>query len=234
MSFMDIMSTIKRLDKTVVFGVLVALFVTTLLVSNIASVKLFSFLTPNLIIDGGTILFPLSYILGDIITEVYGFKKAKKVIFIGFFMSIVATLTFTLVAWLPPASGWELQAAYESIFGIVPRIVAGSLIAYLIGEIVNSYILSSLKNKTNGKYLFVRTIGSTLVAALLDTAIFSTIAFAGIIPVEVLLSLILTVYVIKVAVEIIITPITYKVIGLLKKIEGKDHFDRGISVRDII
>lgn len=215
------------------FVFLVALFVATLLISNIASTKLFS-LGSSLVVDGGTILFPLVYILGDIITEVYGFRKAKKVIFIGFLMSVLMAVTFLAVQYLPPAPGWENQDAFKAILGFAPRIVFASMVAYLVGELINSYILAKLKVATEGRYLWLRTIGSTLVASLIDTIVFSVIAFGGLVPTQTLISLIATVYAIKITVEILITPLTYYVVGKLKKYEQSDPYDKAIGIKDLI
>lgn len=186
----------------------------------------------NAVIDGGTILFPLAYIIGDVVTEVYGFRKAKQLIMIGFAMSILASTTLYLVQIMPPATIWGHQAAYEAILGTLPRIITGSLVAYLVGELLNSFILAKLKVRTNGKYLWVRTIGSTIVGALADTAIFSTIAFLGTIPNTELSKLIIVVYFIKVVIEIIITPVTYRVVAWLKSVEGIDYFDRDLTVKN--
>ncbi len=186
----------------------------------------------NAVIDGGTILFPLAYIIGDVVTEVYGFRKAKQLIMIGFAMSILASTTLYLVQIMPPATIWEHQAAYEAILGTLPRIIIGSLVAYLVGELLNSFILAKLKVRTNGKYLWVRTIGSTIVGALADTAIFSTIAFLGTIPNTELSKLIIVVYFIKVVIEIIVTPVTYRVVAWLKSVEGIDYFDRDLTVKN--
>jgi uncharacterized integral membrane protein (TIGR00697 family) len=212
--------------------IILSLFITTVLVSNIASTKLFNAF--GFTIDGGTILFPLAYVLADVITEVYGFKAARKVVFLGFLMSVLMTSILFIVQLLPPAAGWTAQESYEQILGLLPRIIAGSLVAYLIGELTNSYILAKMKVATKGKYLWTRTIGSTLVAALLDTVIFSIIAFYGVIPTETLISLILTVYVIKVLVEIAVTPITYAVVGYLKRVDKQDFYDKDLELKTII
>lgn len=214
------------------FMIILSLFITTILVSNIASTKLFDAF--GLTIDGGTILFPLAYILADVITEVYGFKAARRVIVIGFLMSILMTSVLFVIQLLPPAAGWTAQESYEQILGLLPRIIAGSLVAYLIGELTNSFILAKMKVATKGSYLWARTIGSTLVAALLDTVIFSTIAFHGVIPTETLVSLIVTVYVIKVLIEIAITPITYAVVSYLKRIDKHDYYDKDLELKSLI
>lgn len=220
-----------RLSRTTAQTVIVALFIAVLLTSNIASTKLFGIWGTNIIIDGGTILFPLAYILGDVITEVYGFRKAKLVILCGLMSMLLMSLTLYAVQLLPPAAGWGGQESYETILGVVPRIVIGSLVAYLVGEILNSYILAKMKTKAQGKHLWMRLLGSTAAGALADTVIFSLIAFYGIIPLNSLIALILSVYVIKLIVEIVALPLTYRVVRRLKKIEGSDHFDTKLSVK---
>lgn len=222
----------KKSYNTSNYSIVLALFVTTVLVSNIASTKLFSI--HSLTIDGGTILFPLAYIVSDIITEVYGFRAAKRAIITGFFMSIIMALTLFLVQLLPPATDWGGQDAYEQILGLLPRVIAGSLIAYTVGELTNSFIMAKMKIASNGKHLWTRTIGSSIVAAFLDTLIFSTIAFYGIVPIDVLISLIVTVYIIKILVEVAITPFTYAIVNHLKKVDKQDHYDTDLALIDII
>lgn len=199
-------------------------FVSVLMISNIVSVKiidlgLFTF-------DAGTLLFPLSYIFGDILTEVYGYKKTKEVIWLGFFMAFFMSLVFVLVAYLPPASDWTLNEDYKNILGAAPRIVFASLIAYLLGSFSNSIILAKMKIWTNGRKLWARTIGSTLVGELIDSTLFILIAFFGVLPSSLLLTLIISNYIFKSLVEILFTPLTYKVVNFLKKAEGEDYFDK--------
>jgi len=199
-------------------------FVSVLLISNVASSKIlvlgpFDF-------DGGTILFPLSYIFGDILTEVYGYGRSRKIIWMGFFMSIMMAAVFMIVGKLPPSASWDGQSAYEMILGWTPRIVLASVIAYLIGEFLNSYILAKIKVWMNGRFLFVRTITSTFVGELFDTLIFSLIAFYGALDNDLLIAVIVSNYIFKVGVEIIFTPITYLIVGWLKKSEGVDVYDK--------
>ena len=199
-------------------------FVSVLLISNVASSKIvdlkwFTF-------DGGTLLFPLSYIFGDILTEVYGYKSSRGVIWLGFFMALLMSVIFIIVGILPPAAGWNNQAAYEAILGLTPRIVCASLIAYFFGEFSNSFVLAKMKIWTKGKWLWTRTIGSTVVGELVDSAIFVTIAFFGILPNSLLLTLIISNYLFKTGVEILFTPITYKVVNFLKRKENEDYYDR--------
>ena len=215
------MTSATGVTKSHAYTLIVSLFTAILLISNIASTKLFGLWETDIIIDGGTILFPLAYILGDVITEVYGFKRAKFIIFCGFIAMALMSATLFAVQLLPPASDWANQGAYEAILGLVPRIAIGSLIAYMVGELLNSYVMAAMKAKTNGKYLWARALGSTVVGALADTVLFSTIAFAGIIPADALIGLIATVYLIKLIVEVAVLPITYRVVKYLKRIEGE-------------
>ena len=201
-----------------------ALFVAVLIISNIASSKIvkiwfFEF-------DGGTIIFPLSYIFGDILTEVYGFKRSRKVIWLGFFSCGLMSIIFAIVGALKPAPGWENQEAFISILGQTPRIVIASLIAYFSGEYTNSVTLAVLKVKTEGKHLWIRTISSTIVGQFVDTFLFILIAFSFVLPFDLLKNVIISNYIFKVGVEVLFTPITYFIVGKLKKIENIDYYDR--------
>jgi len=209
------------------FAYIVALFVSFLLISNIASTKILSF--GIFTFDGGTLLFPLTYIFGDILTEVYGFKKAKKAIWVGFFCALLMTIIFAIVQVLPSAEGWDNQAAFELILGMTPRIVTASLVAYLAGSFANSIVLAKMKLITKGKYLWSRTIGSTIVGEGIDTALFCLIAFFGFLPIELLVTVIFSNYFFKIGVEIILTPITYKVINFLKRKENIDYYDKSTN-----
>lgn len=197
--------------------ILIAFFIAVLIVSNIASVKITGF--GWLLFDAGTILFPLAYIIDDIITEVYGFRLMRRLIFIGLGTLVITSLTFTAVQALPPATDWPNQEAYETILGQVPRIVAASMIAYFIGELANSYILARLKVKTKGKYLWGRLMGSSVIGHALDTVIFTIVAFAGILSGSMLLHIIATVFAIKMATEVVVSPITIRIIKHIKKTE---------------
>jgi uncharacterized integral membrane protein (TIGR00697 family) len=209
------------------FDVIMAFFVAVLLISNIASVKILSLW--KFTFDGGTILFPFSYIFGDILTEVYGFKRSRKVIWTGFIAAMSMSLVLWVVQLLPPAPGWENQQAYESVIGFVPRIVIASLVAYFSGEFTNSFILSKLKIISRGRFLWIRTIGSTLAGEGVDTAIFCLIAFYGVLPASLLWAVIFSNYIFKCSVEILFTPATYAAVRFLKRKEGVDVYDRGIS-----
>lgn len=209
------------------FDILVALFVAVLLISNIASTKILSLW--KFTFDGGTILFPLSYIFGDILTEVYGFRRSRRVIWLGFFSALLMSLVLYIVQILPPAGDWNNQKAFESILGFVPRIVLGSLIAYFMGEFSNSIALSVLKVRTKGRFLWMRTIVSTIIGEGIDTVVFCMIAFYGLLPTHVLWAVILSNYIFKCSVEILFTPLTYKIVAFLKKKEKVDVFDHGIK-----
>jgi hypothetical protein len=200
-----------------------ALFVTVLLISNVTSTKIVD-LGP-FTFDGGTILFPLSYIFGDILTEVYGYSRSRKVIWLGFVSAMLMSVTFILVGVLPPAADWHYQTAYDQILGLTPRIVVASLVAYLVGEFSNSFILAKLKLLTHGRWLWTRTIASTLIGQIVDTALFIAIAFTGVVPSGLLLTLIVSNYLFKCGVEILFTPVTYWVTGWLKQQEREDHYD---------
>ena len=204
-------------------GTLSVFFVSVLLISNVASSKIVDF--GWFTFDGGTLLFPLSYIFGDILTEVYGYKNSRGVIWLGFFCTFVMALVFIIVGKLPPAPGWNNQAAYDAILGLTPRIVAASLIAYFCGEFSNSFVLAKMKIFTKGRWLWTRTIGSTVVGELVDSALFIVIAFLGVLPNALLVTLIISNYIFKTLVEVVFTPVTYKVVAFLKKNEREDYYD---------
>lgn len=203
--------------------VITAAFVAVLLISNIISTKIVDL--KWLTFDGGTLLFPLAYIFGDVLTEVYGYKRSRRVIWLGFGAAALLSVMIIIVGKLPAAAAWMYQEAYDKILGLAPRIVLASLIAYLAGEFSNSIILAKLKIKTKGKYLWMRTISSTLAGELLDTFLFVLIAFIGVLPLGLLFVLVVSNYIFKCGVEIVLTPVTYKVVNYLKKKEEEDYFD---------
>jgi uncharacterized integral membrane protein (TIGR00697 family) len=205
------------------FDLIMALFVAVLLISNVASSKIVD-LGP-FTFDGGTLLFPISYIFGDILTEVYGYRRSRRVIWAGFACAGLMAGVFALVGALPPAEGWEHQEAYEAILGTTPRIVLGSLIAYFAGEFSNSYTLAKMKIWTQGRWLWTRTIGSTLVGEGVDTVLFVTIAFAGTMPWSLFGSIVVSNYVFKVGLEAVMTPVTYQITSFLKRTENEDVYD---------
>ena len=203
------------------FVIITALFVTCLITANIIAVKVIS-LGP-VVLPAAILVFPLSYIFGDILTEVYGYRQARKVIWLGFFCNLI----FVIFAWvgqiLPPASLWERQEAYESILGYTPRLLAASFCGYLAGEFANSFILAKMKILTRGRWLWTRTIGSTIVGQGLDTLIFITGAYFGapfFVPIMILYH-----WLTKIGIEAVATPLTYKAVNFLKKKEAIDTYD---------
>jgi uncharacterized integral membrane protein (TIGR00697 family) len=205
------------------FDLIMALFVAVLLISNIASTKILR-LGP-FTFDGGTLLFPISYIFGDILTEVYGYRRSRRVIWVGFGCAALMAIVLAIVGALPPAEGWEYQEAYEAILGTTPRIVLASLVAYFAGEFSNSYTLARMKVLTQGRWLWTRTIGSTLVGQGVDTFLFVTIAFAGTLPWSLFWSIVISNYIFKCGLEAVMTPITYRITDFLKREENEDVYD---------
>jgi uncharacterized integral membrane protein (TIGR00697 family) len=204
------------------FIVIAAIFITCLITANIIAVKLISI--GGLILPAAIIIFPLSYIFGDILTEVYGFRAARRVIWLGFLCNLIVVLAIWIGGLLPAAPFWEeKQAAYDTILGLVPRVLLGSFVAYLIGEFANSFILAKMKIKTKGRWLWTRTIGSTIVGQGLDSAVFITIVFAGT-PEFVAISIV-HLWLVKTGYETVATPFTYAVVNYLKKKEGIDTYD---------
>jgi uncharacterized integral membrane protein (TIGR00697 family) len=205
------------------FVFVVAIFITCLITANIAAVKLIEVF--RFVLPAGTIIFPVSYIFGDVLTEVYGYRQARRVIWLGFFCNFIVVVAIWIGQVLPPASLWDGQKAYERILGYTPRLLVASFLAYLVGEFANSFVLAKMKIATKGRWLWTRTIGSTLVGEGLDSLVFMTLAFAGTIPVGALLLAILTQWFVKSAYEAVVTPLTYIVVNFLKRREGLDAFD---------
>lgn len=206
--------------------VITGLFVGVLILSNILASKMVQ-LGP-FVFDGGTLLFPLSYIFGDVLTEVYGYKESRKVIWTGLLMLVVMAVNIWIIGALPHEASWALQEDFNNILMMMPRIVLASIIAYFAGEYSNSVVLSRLKVKTGGKHLWMRTIGSTLVGEFLDSILFVAIAFAGLYPAKVLIVMAFSNYLFKTSIEVVFTPVTYAVVGFVKKHEKIDAFDYGV------
>ncbi len=206
------------------FVVIVAFFVTALITANITAVKLIGLF--GLAIDAGTIIFPISYIFGDVLTEVYGYRRARRVIWLGFFCNLLAVGAILLGGALPAAPFWEDQQAYETILGYAPRLLFASFCAYLIGEFANSYVLAKMKIATNGRWLWSRIIGSTLVGQGLDSAVFVVLAFSGTVPTGALVGIIVVNWLFKSVYEALATPLTYLVVNFLKRRENLDVYDR--------
>jgi uncharacterized integral membrane protein (TIGR00697 family) len=199
-------------------------FVVILLVSNLVAQKVCQI--GPFAVSGAVLLFPITYIFGDIFTEVYGFAASRRAIWLGFFGTALLYLMGSIVIHLPAAPGWQNQQAFATVFGFIPRILAASLIAFLAGEFANSYTMARLKLLTDGKRLWTRTIGSTVVGQAVDTVLVISLTFGGIYPLRTLLNIIATGYLLKVGYEILATPVTYLVINGLKTAEQVDTFDR--------
>jgi len=209
-----------------------AAFVTVLICSNlIGPAKISQFELPLLgtvVLGAGALFFPISYVFGDILTEVYGYARARRVIWAGFAGLGFASFMAAVVVALPPAPFWQHQPEYEVAFGSTWRIVAASMVAYFCGEFVNSFVLARMKILTAGKWLWTRTIGSTIVGEAVDSALFYPLAFygSGIIPDDKLPLVMLAQFIAKVSVEVVFTPVTYKVVAWLKRVENEDYYDR--------
>jgi hypothetical protein len=199
------------------YATVVAVFCGLLLISNIGATKLIA--AGPLITDGGAFLFPLVYVVGDVLSEVYGWRATRRAIWLGFGLSGLAAATFWLVARTPPAADWPNQDAFEAILGFVPRIVAASLAGFLVGQMLNAWVLVRIKERTLESRLWLRLFGSTAVGEFADTLVFCTIAFYGVISGWTFVNYVVTGYVYKVAVEVLVMPVTYGVIALAKRHE---------------
>lgn len=211
------------------FPILTGLFVALLMISQVTAVKPVDI---GISFTGADILFPLVYLLGDVLTEIYGFARSRIVIWTGLAANVLMSATVWLVGIMPGEAEWLAaggQDAWNLLLGLAPRIALASLIAYLVGEFVNSYILSRLKVSMKGRFLWMRTIGSSMVAHGVDTLIFFPIAYAGEWPWDLLWEIMAVAYVLKVGVEALMTPVTYAVVGFLKKRTGVDVYDHNIS-----
>ncbi len=215
------------------FTLVTALFVTTLIISNIIAVKVVQI--GPFFVPAAVILFPVAYIFGDILTEVYGYARARQVIWTGFFCNLLAVIAIWIGGLLPSAPFWSAgvfttpqvaQQAYQAILGFTPRLLLASFVAYLIGEFLNSFVLAKLKVRTSGRFLWLRTISSTLIGQGADSTVFITIAFSGIFTGGELLTAILSQWLFKVTYETLATPLTYLVVGWLKRVENEDYYDR--------
>jgi uncharacterized integral membrane protein (TIGR00697 family) len=207
------------------FVIVAAVFIACLITANIVAVKLVSL--GGLTLPAAIIIFPLSYIFGDILTEVYGYRAARRVIWLGFFCNLIAVIGIWLGGLLPSASVWEDQQAYDRILGYTPRLLIASFTAYLIGEFSNSFVMSKMKIRTKGRWLWTRTIGSTIVGQGLDSAVFILIAFAGtawFVPISIVHH-----WLVKTGYEVVATPFTYAIVGYLKRKEGIDTYDHEIN-----
>ncbi len=214
------------------YHLVLSVFVTTLIVSNIIAVKIIAIF--GLILPAAVILFPVTYIIGDVLTEVYGYGRARQAIWIAFSCNLLAVGAIWIAGLLPPASSWtagafngpeEATQAFRAILGFTPRLLLASFVAYLTGEFVNAFILAKMKILTQGRYLWTRTIGSTLIGQGIDSLLFISIAFFSVLPSSILVSAILAQWLVKSAYEVLATPLTYLVVNALKRAEGIDVFD---------
>lgn len=212
------------------YDYVMAAFVAVLLLSNVigaAKPAAIDIGGEPWVFGAGILFFPLGYVIGDVLTEVYGYARARRVIWAGFISLIFMAFMSWVVVSLPPAEGWDGQAAYESVFGQVPRIVLASIIAFWAGEFVNSYVMARMKVWTQGRHLWTRTIGSTVVGQGVDSLIFYPLAFWGVWESEAVFAVMATNWALKVLWEVVLTPVTYAVVGWLKRKEGVDLFDEG-------
>ena len=214
------------------FDVLLAIFLVVLLISNLVGQKLCQFGQVTLfgnqipiVLSGAQILFPITYIFGDVFTEVYGYAASRRAIWLGFLANGLLAVMGLITVWLPPAPGWHNQEAFRTVFYQFPRLIVASLIAYWCGEFVNSYVLAKMKLWTGGRMLWTRTVGSTATGQAVDTVVLYAIAFVGTAPLSTLLAGVGSAYLFKVGYEVLATPLTYLVVGFLKKSEGLDAFD---------
>ncbi|HEX8489196.1 MAG TPA: queuosine precursor transporter [Propionibacteriaceae bacterium] len=222
------------------YDLVVAAFCGLLLISNVGATKAIAFPLPfnvpvlgdRLITDGGAFLFPLTYVLGDVLAEVYGLRRARRAIVMGFALAALASVTFLVVGATPPAPGWPNQDAWSAVLGFVPRIVVASLCGYLAGQFLNAYVLVKIKARTRERSLWARLVGSTVIGELADTALFCTIAFAGILSTRDLIGYTVVGYVYKVLVEVVCLPVTYAVIRAIKRREPEYVTARGATSDD--
>jgi len=201
-----------------------ALFVTCLLTANIMAAKLI--MVGGVVLTAGIVIFPISYVVGDVLTEVWGYGAARRVIWLGFACNALMVAALWAGRELPAAPFWKGQEAYETMFGQTPRLLLASFLAYLVGEFANAFVLAKLKVATQGRWLWTRTIGSTVVGQALDSAVFVTLAFAGVVPAGALTRLVAAQWIVKVIYEAAATPLTYAAVAWLKSREGVDVYDR--------
>jgi uncharacterized integral membrane protein (TIGR00697 family) len=216
--------TIAKRRNFKYLDIITGLFVAILLISDISDTKAIT--VGFLSFGGGTFLFPIAYIFGDILTEVYGFKRARRVVWIGFTCEALMAIMFSLVSLAPASPDYPYQKDFMHILGLTPRIAIASLTAYFFGEFINSVTLAKMKIFTKGRFLWTRTVGSTVVAELVDTSIFMFIGFFGVFPLSLIFSIIISGYFLKVITEIVFTPVTYWVVNFLKRKEHEDYYDR--------
>ena len=213
------------------FQAISALFITGLITSNIIAVKLANFW--GYVLPSAIIIFPVTYIIGDILTEVYGYKVARKVIWFGFVCNLFAVVSIWIAGMLDPVSQ-DLGEAYQLVLGSTYRILLASFLAYLAGELLNAFVLAKLKSLTEGRWLWLRTISSTIFGQGVDTAIFISLAFGGSLPAGILLNIVFLQWGAKVLYEAVATPFTYLIVGNFKRAEGMDVYDDRLSIKNLL
>jgi uncharacterized integral membrane protein (TIGR00697 family) len=206
------------------YDLVMVAFVTILLCSNLIGASKVCTVF-GVTFGAGVLFFPISYVFGDILTEVYGYARSRKVVWAGFAAMAFASFMSWFIIQLTPAEGWTGQAALQSVFGGTPRLVFASLAAYFVGEFANSFTLAKMKIFTQGKMLWTRTVGSTIVGELIDSIIFYPLAFLGIWPTNLVIKVMISNYLIKVGWEVVMTPVTYKIVAFLKRAEEEDYYD---------
>ena len=214
------------------FDFVMAAFVSILLLSNVIGAAKPTYVTlfgEQWVYGAGILFFPIGYVIGDVLTEVYGYARARRVIWAGFAAVLFMAFMSWVVVALPPADGWDGQAAYEQVFGQVPRIVFASIAAFWAGEFVNSFVMAKMKILTDGRWLWTRTIGSTVAGQGMDSLIFYPLAFLGVWETSQVVTVMITNWVLKVSWEAALTPVTYAVVGFLKRREGLDLYDEGTN-----
>jgi queuosine precursor transporter len=217
------MVTMEKIKQYKYLGMITVLYITFQLVSDVTAGKIVQL---GIFTVSATVLyFPITYIIADVLTEVYGYAQARKVVWMVLVSSVLAGLVYAIVVALPPAMGFDANDAFTRVLGQVPRILVGGWIAVFVGGILNDYVLAKMKVWTKGKYLWTRTIGSTIIGEGANTILFYTIALYAIIPNNLLITSVLSGWFLKVVVEVVFTPVTYYVIGKLKKLENEDHYD---------
>ncbi len=235
MTYVDEPEGVKRVEAAALagkpmrsFDVVMAAFVTVLLLSNIIGASKLATLS-GFTFGAGIMFFPLSYVLGDVLTEVYGYARARRCVWVGFSALIFMAFMAFVVVHLPPAQGWGGQAAYEAVFADLWRLALASITAFWVGELANSFVLARMKVITQGRMLWARTIGSTVVGQAFDSLIFYPLAFYGVWSNAQILTVMITNWLLKVTWEAVLTPVTYKVVGALKRHEGLDVYDEGTN-----
>jgi uncharacterized integral membrane protein (TIGR00697 family) len=216
-----------RLAAFKYYDLLVHIFVVVLLISNLVGQKICA--VGPFRVSGAQILFPITYIFGDVFTEVYGYGASRRAIWLGFFASAILTLMGLFVVWVPADPGWPNQKAFEAVFYTVPRFIVASLVAFWAGEFTNSFVMAKMKLWTEGRHLWTRTVGSTVAGQAVDTVIVIAIAFGGRAPLRTVLTIIGSAYLFKVVYEVLATPITYWIVNSLKRHEGVDVYDRNTN-----